>query len=1035
MKRKITKILGVVLTLSLLVSLAVTMAVPASAGTQAWSVFKIPSATGLVLDTGSAWAGPFAIDINGTAIYMAGENPAAGTGRLYKSTDSGRTWTMLSLAPAYTGGWASTASTITDIVCSSQDANTVYVTDGYDVYKSADGGATWVVLSNLFVSLGLISPISGLITSIDIGYLGTSPYIFAGTSSFSSGTGGAYVAEEAVYGMPWSNLLIATDRVAPWTAADVLVVRVDPTTFASTQMVMAIASDTTGGLHVPKLTTKYSGAQWAQNAGDVTLPGISGGNAWLFNASLWLPDDFNSNLASGLMQAFVGVTPNLNTLGDVYLAAFAVAASNAVDLNAGGPGTSVHISGLDGIGGASTASLLATGFSPSAIAVPRVFRTFDGGLSWAPDLKAPTGGASPFVPGGWSLSSILVLETDTTNNIIDALCATHGTNSGVSVTNDFGATWNGASKMNATIVTVDDLALGSVFISTSGATDDIWRSDGTNWERVFSGTAATVAGFALDRDPAGTAIFAADLGGTTILRSINNGQTWAPLVSAPAGNISAFAATSVSNVLVGSGTNLYQTPNFGVIWFTRTHGVGTILSFAKDAGGDIIIAGTTGLARSQDGGVTWTTFGDPWTPASTAVSAAFSSSYATDSKVYVTGDQGGIWVYDFSATTPAWTQLDVSAITGKTVVTGAGLVAAPGGPDGMVYAAEANANGAGVIRLKANRLNAEQMADTTAPVPAAVLRGLWYEAGSNKLYTLAGNSIRTYTDILAVSGSGVSISAVTIGSATISWSALPGALTYTITVKTGSQATNVYPATVTWTGAGTSRTVTGLAPNTTYSVSVWAFTPVTSFLFSGTSSFATLPGAILAPPQNLIPAHGAINIPVDGPAFAWGAPAGGATSYKWQLSTDPSFVEITEGEVITTLTFLVWPGPLEFEQDYYWRVQATTAAGTGPWATQVFTTVAEALPVVTVPPAPTPTITVSIPPAVTQPAPTITVSPPDIIVTIPQPTTTIVTITQDAPIINIPEDETPVYIWVIVAIGALLTIAVIVLIVRTRRVV
>jgi hypothetical protein len=44
----------------------------------------------------------------------------------------------------------------------------------------------------------------------------------------------------------------------------------------------------------------------------------------------------------------------------------------------------------------------------------------------------------------------------------------------------------------------------------------------------------------------------------------------------------------------------------------------------------------------------------------------------------------------------------------------------------------------------------------------------------------------------------------------------------------------------------------------------------------------------------------------------------------------------------------------------------------------------------------------------------------------------VATSTQD---VNIPEDETPVYIWVIVAIGALLTIAVIVLIVRTRRVV
>ena len=37
--------------------------------------------------------------------------------------------------------------------------------------------------------------------------------------------------------------------------------------------------------------------------------------------------------------------------------------------------------------------------------------------------------------------------------------------------------------------------------------------------------------------------------------------------------------------------------------------------------------------------------------------------------------------------------------------------------------------------------------------------------------------------------------------------------------------------------------------------------------------------------------------------------------------------------------------------------------------------------------------------------------------------------------VEMPEAETPIYIWIIVAIGAVLTIAVIVLIIRTRRVV
>jgi photosystem II stability/assembly factor-like uncharacterized protein len=159
MKRKFVKILGVVLTLSLLVSLGLIPATTVSAGTQAWSTFAIPSATGLVLDTGSTWAGPFAMNNTGTAIYMGGENTAAaGTGALYKSVDGGRTWTKLTIAGLPNA--LSWAVTVTDIVCSSVDADTVYVTDGYDIYKTTNGGTTWVVLSNLFGSLGILTPLA-----------------------------------------------------------------------------------------------------------------------------------------------------------------------------------------------------------------------------------------------------------------------------------------------------------------------------------------------------------------------------------------------------------------------------------------------------------------------------------------------------------------------------------------------------------------------------------------------------------------------------------------------------------------------------------------------------------------------------------------------------------------------------------------------------------------------------------------------------------------------------------------------------------
>ena len=78
----------------------------------------------------------------------------------------------------------------------------------------------------------------------------------------------------------------------------------------------------------------------------------------------------------------------------------------------------------------------------------------------------------------------------------------------------------------------------------------------------------------------------------------------------------------------------------------------------------------------------------------------------------------------------------------------------------------------------------------------------------------------------------------------------------------------------------------------------------------------------------------------------------------------------------------------------------------------VFTTAVPPVgtPTGTAAPQPTPTYTVIVP---TQPAPVVTVNP-----TIPAA----------------PAPSTPAYVWVIIVIGAILVIAVIVLIVRTRRV-
>jgi hypothetical protein len=199
----------------------------------------------------------------------------------------------------------------------------------------------------------------------------------------------------------------------------------------------------------------------------------------------------------------------------------------------------------------------------------------------------------------------------------------------------------------------------------------------------------------------------------------------------------------------------------------------------------------------------------------------------------------------------------------------------------------------------------------------------------------------------------------------------------------------------------------------------------------------------LAPmaPVNLVPENGAQNMPLL-PSFNWTA-VPDAITYQFELGLEPDFSDATMVE--TTLTFLTWETELLYDHNYYWRVRAETATGFSDWCLSNFHTRMEPIPPVIVEPPPTPTInlpqpTVTVVPPdldvdVTLPPPQVTVVPPDITVDVPP----VVTVTQQPqPTLVLPEREepgTPVYIWVIVAIGAILTIAVIVLIIRTRRVV
>ena len=167
-----------------------------------------------------------------------------------------------------------------------------------------------------------------------------------------------------------------------------------------------------------------------------------------------------------------------------------------------------------------------------------------------------------------------------------------------------------------------------------------------------------------------------------------------------------------------------------------------------------------------------------------------------------------------------------------------------------------------------------------------------------------------------------------------------------------------------------------------------------------------------------------------------------STSYDLSIALDPDFDQVVRTETVASTAskvvqilgpFTAGPSTNTLEwmagETYYWRVRASSA---GPLysnysAVSSFTIeeAAEQLPPVIIEQPPAPVI--EVPPAPAQPEITVTI--PDII--LPTPAAVPDIVIPQAPVA--PASITPAYIWAIVIIGAILVIAVIVLIVRTRR--
>jgi hypothetical protein len=157
--------------------------------------------------------------------------------------------------------------------------------------------------------------------------------------------------------------------------------------------------------------------------------------------------------------------------------------------------------------------------------------------------------------------------------------------------------------------------------------------------------------------------------------------------------------------------------------------------------------------------------------------------------------------------------------------------------------------------------------------------------------------------------------------------------------------------------------------------------------WSDARSFTVKPGFIISTPYYgvmlLSPANGCVGCKVKPASFSW-SPYQDATKYQFDLSKDPEFKQLLV-TATTTTTAYEYNGTLDYSTNYFWRVKAVEIRGQNipsDWSA-AFSFQTEVAPA---PPASAPA-----------------------------------------------EPATPVWVWAVIAIGAVLVIVTLILVMRTRR--
>ena len=678
-------------------------------------------------------------------------------------------------------------------------------------------------------------------------------------------------------------------------------------------------------------------------------------------------------------------------------------------------------------------------------------------------------------PGGVD-NTIVVWSGD------DVVAVTQGDESACAVSKDDGETFNDVSEINTALDTIQDLYVSpdasSIWATSDNGANDVsvWRK-ASAWERVLSleGAAAEyivrVAPEDLDT------VYIAEKGGSSIYYSTDAGETkwYLRICSASdfSGNIQDVAVESAEVVYaLDDAAYVSKTTNSGFIWDTaintKAGAGGTIVSLGED----LLVVGGTKVYYSVDGNVKWKEVKGP--------------AIGGGAQVTATGLESGDYI--FAATNankifraPVGKDWEDAMLTGATYdFTGIGL------SDGVLYAIASDGADSECYRtLDPTRTIGGDPAVEWSEVDTAGLAGMGFDTSPSALRISTGSvtlwaidttateyAIKSLKDVLTDdspdatapdSGSLQPMNAISgeANDVAFNWNRIAKATSYEFQLALDSDFEQVLVDRYEDTPGDTDepnaiestreKVVFILGPNyseannsdkfvympgVTYywRVRVAQDGPVYS-AWCETQSFTLeelAPEALI--PGILAPANGSTGTIVT-PSFSW-TPVPGAERYEFQLANDilfnpPSMVVSTVAGK-AGLAPITADKPLDYSTTYLWRVRAQYPEE-GAWSALAnFTTMAEPVaPLPPVTPEP-PVIVVQNPvPIIELPAPIVNVPiPPPQQITIPAPQQ--ITIPA-APQAQVTQPISSGFLLAIIIIGAVLVIAVVVLIVRTRR--